>query len=69
MSEWFAELVAADDFEHLPVNYPHSLRAGGYPVEHGDPFDRMLAAQAKIEALPLVTQDSAFRLFGTHTLW
>jgi len=29
----------------------------------------MLAAQAEIEALPVLTRDPAFLLFGTKTLW
>jgi PIN domain nuclease of toxin-antitoxin system len=65
----FAELVEADGFIHLPVNYLHALRAGGFEIEHRDPFDRMLAAQSEIDALPLLTRDPAFRLFGTRTLW
>lgn len=65
----FGELVAADGFTHLPVNYLHSLRAGGYGLAHRDPFDRMLAAQSEIESLPLVTRDPAFILFGTETFW
>ena len=65
----FAELVAADAFTHLAVNYLHSLRAGGYDAAHRDPFDRMLAAQSELEALPLVTRDPAFADFGTETFW
>lgn len=61
----------ADDafFEHLPVSHFHGIRAGGYAVEHRDPFDRMLAAQSELECLPLVSCDPAFALFGTRTLW
>lgn len=69
LSESFGELVAADGFTHLPVNYRHSLRAGGYNQGHRDPFDRMLAAQSELEFLPLVTLDPAFALFGTDTFW
>lgn len=65
----FDELVAADGFEHLPVGHWHASRAGGYRVAHRDPFDRMLAAQSELEAVPLVTADPAFKLFGTRTLW
>ena len=65
----FAELVAADGFAHLAVNYLHSLRAGGCRVAHRDPFDRMLAAQSELESLPLVTRDPAFVHFGTETFW
>ena len=47
-------------FLELPVTTAHALRAGTLPIEHRDPFDRMLMAQAEIEALPIVTYDSAF---------
>ncbi len=62
-------VAAADGFSHLPVNYLHSLRAGGYSLLHRDPFDRMLAAQSEIEILPLVTLDPALALFDTDTFW
>ncbi|NMG53435.1 type II toxin-antitoxin system VapC family toxin [Aromatoleum aromaticum] len=65
----FDELVAADGFQHLPVCHFHALKAGSYPVEHRDPFDRMLAAQSELESVPLITCDPAFALFGTATLW
>lgn len=47
----------------------HAVRAGAYTVSHADPFDRMLAAQAEIEDLLLVTRDPAFRHFPVKTLW
>lgn len=65
----FAELVAADGFTHLPVNYRHGLWAGNYRVAHRDPFDRMLAAQSELESVPLMTRDPAFAYFGTQTFW
>jgi PIN domain nuclease of toxin-antitoxin system len=65
----FNELIQADGFRHLPVSYLHALKAGAYPHVHRDPFDRMLAAQSEIEALPLVTCDSALAAFGTRMIW
>ena len=65
----FDELVAADGFEHLAISYYHCLKAGGYAVEHRDPFDRMLAAQTALEGLVLVSRDPAFGLFGVEVLW
>ncbi len=65
----FAELVAADGFQHLPVDYRHALRAGAYPAAHRDPFDRMLAAQSELESLPLITRDPAFEAFSTAIFW
>ncbi|HET8898960.1 MAG TPA: type II toxin-antitoxin system VapC family toxin [Rhodanobacteraceae bacterium] len=53
----------------LPVTREHALRAGSYKHEHRDPFDRMLVAQAEIEALTLVSKDRALRQFGVELLW
>jgi PIN domain nuclease of toxin-antitoxin system len=65
----FDELVVADGFQHVPINHYHCLKAGGYAVEHRDPFDRMLAAQTELEGLVLVTRDPALGLFGVATFW
>ena len=65
----FNELVMAAAMQHLPVTYLHGLRAGRYVVEHQDPFDRMLAAQAELESLVLVTRDLAFQEFPVRVLW
>lgn len=48
-------------FLELPISTAHSLRAGSLPIEHRDPFDRMLMAQAELENLPIITYDSAFK--------
>ncbi len=68
-AERFSELVAADGFIHLPVNYLHGLRAGGYALAHRDPFDRILAAQSELESMVLVTRDPAFAELPVATLW
>ena len=65
----FEELLQADGFTPLGISNRHSLRAGAFQVPHRDPFDRMLAAQAELEALPLVTLDPAFALFEVTTVW
>lgn len=54
----------------LPVRSDHALRAGGLRWDHGDPFDRMLAAQALLEHAVLVTRDAAFSgLTGLELAW
>ena len=54
----------------LPLTEDHCLLSGGLDWEHRDPFDRMLAAQAMIESMTLITDDSAFHgLAGLRTLW
>lgn len=66
----FAEHLAMLRAEELPVRSIHALLAGSLKVNHRDPFDRMLAAQALIEGIPLLTDDPAFALFpDVQTVW
>jgi PIN domain nuclease of toxin-antitoxin system len=65
----FDELVAGDSFVHLPVAHHHAIRAGLLEGTHRDPFDRMLAAQALIEDLTVITRDRAFADFGCKVAW
>ncbi|MDZ7670223.1 MAG: type II toxin-antitoxin system VapC family toxin [Gammaproteobacteria bacterium] len=65
----FSQLITADGFSPLPVTHVHALRAGSYDQTHRDPFDRMLAAQSELEAVPLLTRDPAFRQFSIETAW
>ncbi len=36
---------------------------------HKDPFDRLLAAQAIAEGIPLVSADPAFDPYGVNRIW
>ena len=56
-------------FSELSINSVHAVRAGAWQVQHRDPFDRMLAAQARVEHLRLVTRDPVFADFAIETLW
>lgn len=60
--------IAAAGFSELDVDGEHAERAGGLPLLHGDPFDRMLVAQAQIEGLTLVTSDAALARYGVAVL-
>jgi PIN domain nuclease of toxin-antitoxin system len=62
-------LLQADGFEPLPIALAHGLRAGAYSQPHRDPFDRMLAAQAELERLVLLTADQQLCTFPCRTLW
>jgi len=39
------------------------------PPHHGDPFDRLLVAQAQVERLVLVTGDAALSAYDVEILW
>lgn len=55
------ELLAQSGAEFLPILPEHCVALEGLPPLHGDPFDRMLVAQALAEPLHLITHDDALR--------
>ncbi len=55
--------IARAGFEPLSITAEHAQLAGEWPVAHRDPFDRMLAAQAKLEKMALASVDGRLRSF------
>ena len=62
-------LLQQQGFQSLPVQLHHGVHAGGYRQAHRDPFDRLLAAQAELEGLQLVSLDPALATFPCRLLW
>ena len=65
----FPGRLVAEGFHVLPIRHPHLHRLVALPKHHGDPFDRMLIAQAQVEGLTVVTCDPAFAAYGIPLLW
>ncbi len=63
-----ARAVEASGFDSLPISFDHAERAGALPSHHGDPFDRMLVAQAQLEGLTLVTADRLIQRYDVPVL-
>ena len=61
--------IAANGFTTMAIELAHAVRAGSLPRIHGDPFDRMLIAQAQIEGMPIVTADPAIGRYDVETIW
>jgi PIN domain nuclease of toxin-antitoxin system len=55
-------------FEILAVIGSHAERAGALPRHHGDPFDRLVIAQAYLEGMVLGPQDQLIQSYGVATL-
>ena len=60
--------IQEQDFTPLNLTFLHAEQAGALPPHHGDPFDRMLVAQAQVEGLILVTRDAHISLYGIRTM-
>jgi PIN domain nuclease of toxin-antitoxin system len=62
------ETLVEEGFAQLPITWEHALVAGALPRHHGDPFDRMLVAQAQLEGLTLATRDPIFERYDVRVL-
>lgn len=60
---------AAYGLTWLDVTAEHAAAAGRLPRHHGDPFDRLLIAQAVAEGAFLVSADRRFPAYGVAMIW
>ncbi len=64
----FEALATAEGFSLLPMTAAHAWAAGALPRHHGDPFDRILVAQAILDGLVLVSIDGMLRRYDVALL-
>lgn len=65
----FEAIVASQGFSELPITVHHARLAGEMNIEHRDPFDRFLIAQAQVENMVLVSNEALFDTFAVQRLW
>jgi PIN domain nuclease of toxin-antitoxin system len=63
------EEQAMNDFRVLPVTLAHVYTLDRFLLHHGDPFDRLLIAQAHQEGSTVVTHDPKFSAYSISVLW
>ena len=62
------DAIGQADMDTLPVTALDAVTAAGLPMHHGDPFDRMLAAQAQRLDARIVSRDPALRDYDVDVL-
>jgi len=66
----YFDFIKRLDVSSLPILEQHAHFAGKLEWAHRDPFDRLLAAQAAVDNLTLITNDPAFQgLAWVTVLW
>ncbi len=65
----FLASIEASGYTLVPIDAEVALRAGRLTVAHGDPFDRMIAAQALAYDIPVLSTDAKLDAFGVRRLW
>ena len=63
------EQLAENGIELLDISVEHTALIASMPFHHRDPFDRLIAAQAKVEQMTLVSMDDVFDAYGVNRLW
>jgi PIN domain nuclease of toxin-antitoxin system len=61
--------IAANNFRLLGVELAHTAAVIALPYHHRDPFDRLLIAQALVEAIPIISADGLFDAYGVSRIW
>lgn len=63
-----AELFAQAGYRELPVTWRHAAVVDELPAIHGDPFDRILIAQAMTEPMRLLSRDATLAGYGVMVM-
>lgn len=69
MDRFLPEQLRVNEFASLEIGFRHVARVAAMPFHHRDPFDRLLAAQALEERIPIVSADATFRRYGVKRIW
>jgi len=67
--EWMHRAITDLTLTVLPITVEYAEVQGSLPRHHGDPFDRLLVAQAQVENITLVSADPGFDPYGIKRLW
>ena len=65
----YLDVMDVAGYALLDIDTESALRAGRMVAEHRDPFDRMIAAQALGQDIPIVSPDSLLDQFGVRRVW
>ena len=67
--EWMNQAITDLGMTVLPITVEYAEGQGNLPRHHGDPFDRLLVAQAQMENMTLISGDPGFDSYGINRLW
>ena len=68
LPEDFFDSISEAGYEVLPIRISHLNVYRILPMHHRDPFDRMLVAQARAEALTLISRDQEIEKYDVEIL-
>ena len=67
--DWITKAISDLAISLLPITVEYCHVQATLAYHHRDPFDRLLAAQAQVENVPVVSADAVFDQYGITRLW
>ncbi len=67
--QWMNRAIADLGLTLLPITVDYANQQAGLPDTHRDPFDRLIAAQAKSENVQVISADAIFDRYGVTRVW
>ena len=68
-NQLFPEQLEFNGIGILDITVDSLTQLTDLPPHHGDPFDRLIIAQALVEELIIIGKDSAFDAYGVRREW
>ena len=62
-------IIEESGFDILPITTNHILQNADLELNHQDPFDRIIIAQAMVEKMTIITNDTQFKNYNTPIVW
>jgi PIN domain nuclease of toxin-antitoxin system len=67
--QWMTQAIADLGLSIVPITVDYADVQAGLPRHHGDPFDRLLVAQAVVEGVPIISADAQLDAYGITRIW
>jgi PIN domain nuclease of toxin-antitoxin system len=66
---FISDQMSLNGIKSLPIQASHALHVLNLPVFNRNPFGRIIAAQAQLEGLPVITSDTLFDKYNVEVIW
>jgi len=67
--EFIKQQIIRNAIEFLPITIDHITVVATLPLNHRDPFDRILIAQSVVENIPILSADKIFDAYPIGRIW
>lgn len=63
------KLISQSGIEIMPITFEDAAGVSNLPQIHGDPFDRIMVSQSRLNGLKIISRDPVFDSYGVSRIW